>query len=218
MVLALTQEKQKDFPKARDAYEKILEIKPDFVPALNNLSYIYAEHLNQLDKANELARKARSVAPADPSVADTLGWVLFKRADYQQALTLLQESADKVPDNPEIKFHLGMAHYMMGQADAARTAFQQALAATGDFPSKAEAKNRLALLGDAAAPPGQMTVSQLEDILAKQPNDLVARIRLAEAYEKQGAWTKATDAYEAELKLNPKLASAALKTMDFQSA
>ena len=211
MVLALTQEKQKDFPKARDAYEKLLEIKPDFVPALNNLSYIYAEHLNQLDKANELARKARSVAPADPSVADTLGWVLFKRADYQQALTLLQESADKVPDNPEIKFHLGMAHYMMGQADAARTAFQQALAATGDFPSKAEAQNRLALLGDAAAPAGQMTVSQLEDILAKQPNDLVARIRLAEAYEKQGAWTKATDAYEAALKLNPKLASAALK-------
>jgi tetratricopeptide (TPR) repeat protein len=211
MILALTQEKQKDYPKAREAYEKVLEINPDFVPALNNLSYIYAEHLNQLDKANEMARKARTVAPADPSVADTLGWVLFKRGDYQQALTFLQESADKVPGNPEIKFHLGMAHYMMGQADAARTAFQQAIAATGDFPNKSEAQNRLALLGDASAPAAQMNIAQLEELLVKQPKDLVARIRLAEAYEKQGAWTKATDAYEAAFKLNPKLASAALK-------
>src|SRR5438105_5087075 len=44
--------------------------------------------------------------------------------DYQQALTILQESAGKAADNPEIQFHLGMTAYMMGQTDLARVAFQ----------------------------------------------------------------------------------------------
>ena len=76
--------------------------------ALNNLAYLYAERLNDLDKAYDLARKARDLQGNDPAIADTLGWVLSKRGDYQQALTILQESAEKLPDNPEIQFHLGM--------------------------------------------------------------------------------------------------------------
>ena len=61
MTLALVYEQMKDYPKARDAYEKLLSIQPNFVPALNNLAYLYTEHLNNLDKAYELARKARDL-------------------------------------------------------------------------------------------------------------------------------------------------------------
>ena len=60
------------------------------------------------------------------AIADTLGWVLYKRGEYQQALTILQESAEKAPDNPEIQFHLGMTAYMMGQTDVAKAALQKA--------------------------------------------------------------------------------------------
>ena len=153
MISALIYEKMTDFPKARDAYEKVLSITPDAVPALNNLAFIYAERLNQLDKASELAGKARALLPADPSIADTAGWVLYKQGDYQQAVALLQESAAKLPDNPEVQFHLGMACYMMGQKEMARAAFEQAIKAPRDFPWKAEAQRRLALLGDSSAVP-----------------------------------------------------------------
>ena len=61
MTLALVYEKMQDYPKARDAYEKLLSINPDFVVALNNLAYLYTEQLNNLDKAYELARKARDL-------------------------------------------------------------------------------------------------------------------------------------------------------------
>jgi Tfp pilus assembly protein PilF len=116
---------------------------PEFVPALNNLAYIYADKLNNVDKAYELAQKARKLR-SDPSVADTLGWVLYKKGDYQQAQTLLQESAGKLPQNSDVQFHLGMASYMMGQADTARAAFQQAL--KGPQLSKAKKRPKAVLV------------------------------------------------------------------------
>ena len=56
-----------------------------------------------------------------------------------------------------------------------------------------------------------MSVSQLEAMTKAQPNDLISQIRLGEAYEKQGAWDKATAAFEQALKLNPKLANTVTK-------
>lgn len=70
MTLAVIKEKQKDYPKAGDTYEKLLALNPNFIPALNNLSYLYAEQLNQLDKANDLAQKARQLDPSNASVAE----------------------------------------------------------------------------------------------------------------------------------------------------
>ena len=64
MTLALVYERMQDYPKARDAYEKLLSINPDFVVALNNLACLYTEQLNNLDKAYELARKARDLQGA----------------------------------------------------------------------------------------------------------------------------------------------------------
>jgi tetratricopeptide (TPR) repeat protein len=205
MTLALVYDRMKDFPKARDAYEKLLATQPNFVPALNNLAYLYTEHLNNLDKAFERASKARELLGQDASVGDTFGWVLYKRGDYQQALTVLQESASKAADNPEIQFHLGMAAYMMGQADLARVALRKAATATKDFSGKEESKRRLALLESGTGPSPELPTSQLEAMLKEQPNDAIVRMRLGEAYEKQGGADKAAAAYEQALNLNPKL-------------
>jgi len=211
MTLAIVYEKMKDFPKARDAYEKLLSTEPNFVPALNNLAYLYAERLNDVDKAYDLARKARDLQGQDPGVGDTFGWVLYKRGDYQQALSILQESAQKAADNPEIQFHLGMTAYMMGQTDLARVALQKAARATKDFPGKDEGKRRLALLESETGASPDLSISQLEAMTKEQPNDVVSQMRLGEAYEKQGASDKAATAFEQALKLNPKLAAAITK-------
>ena len=56
-----------------------------------------------------------------------------------------------------------------------------------------------------------MSTEELESLLKEQPNDLVALIRLAESYEKQGASAKSANAYERAVKLNPKLLSAVVK-------
>lgn len=211
MTLALLYERMKDYPKERDAYEKVLAINPAFVPALNNLAYLYTERLNDLNRAYDLARKARDLQPQDAAAADTLGWVLYKRGDYQQALSILQESAEKRPDSAEIQFHLGMTAYMMGQTDLARVAFKKAANATKDFPGKDESKHRLALLETETGASPELSISQLDAMTKEQPNDIISQMRLGEAYEKQGASDKAAAAFEQALKLNPKLASSVIK-------
>lgn len=207
MTLALAYERMKDFPKARDTYERLLSIEPNFVSALNNLAYLYTEQLNDLNKAYDLARKARDLKANDPSIGDTLGWVLYKRGEYQQALTILQESAQKAADKPEIQFHLGMTAYMMGQTDTARAALQKAANAAEDFPGKDESKRRLALLESGTGAFPELSISQLEAMTKEQPNDVISQTRLGEAYEKQGAAEKAAAAFEQALKVNPRLAA-----------
>jgi tetratricopeptide (TPR) repeat protein len=211
MTLGLAYERMKDFPKARDTYERLLSIEPNFVSALNNLAYLYTEQLNDLNKAYDLARKARDLNANDPSISDTLGWVLYKRGEYQQALTTLQESAEKAADNPEIQFHLGMTAYMIGQSDVARAALQKAASAAKDFPGKEESKRRLALLQSGAGTSPELSISQLEAMTKEQPNDVISQMRLGEAYEKQGTSDKAAAAFEQALKLNPKLPAAVTK-------
>jgi len=208
---AAIHERLKNYPKARDAYEKVLTVNPDYIGALNNLAVLYTEQFNDLDRAYELARKARTLLPEEPSVADTLGWIVYKRADYKQALALFSESAGKMPENPEIQFHLGMANYMMGQTETARKALQRAVSSPTDFTGKEEARRRLALLGDSVGKPAQLPVEELEALVKQQPNDLLTRVRLGEAYETQGAFEKAVAAYEEALQLNSKMLAPMLK-------
>jgi tetratricopeptide (TPR) repeat protein len=211
MTLALLRERTNDFVKARDAYERLLAIEPNSISALNNLAYLYVDRLNDLDKAYDLARKARDLQGNDPAIADTFGWILSKRGDYQQALPILQESAAKLSDSPEVQFHLGMTAYMMGQTDLARVALQKAAGATKDFPGKEESKLRLALLNGGTGGAPDVSLSQLEAMAKEHPNDLTIQLRLGEAYEKQGASDKAATAFEQAVKLNPGLASAISK-------
>jgi len=153
----------KDYNKARDSYEKVVTVDPNAVVALNNLAFIYAEKLNDLNRAAELAQKARSIAPTNPSVLDTLGWITYKQGGYQQAVDLLNQSVAKSPDNAEIQFHLGMAEYMMGQTEAARSALEKAVGSATEFEGKEEARRRLALLGKEAMKLAQLNAGPLKN-------------------------------------------------------
>ena len=199
--VAAIHESRRDYARAAETYKKILEVDPQTTLALNNLAYLYAERLGQLDKGYELATKARQLLPQNALVEDTLGWIRYKRGEYAQALELLEESAAKLPDNPEALCHLGMARYMMGREESARLAFRQALQTGQDFPGRDAATERLALL-DMDSGAGEKALAALEKRLAVQPNDPVTLTRLGAVCEQLGRWEKARDAYEAVLRVN----------------
>jgi len=104
--IAQIHQEAKQLDEARDAYEKLIAAQPDFAPALNNLAYLYAEHYGNLEKAAQMAERARKVRPNDPYVADTLAWILYKQGQYPRALGLIQESLEKEPNNAEVQMHL----------------------------------------------------------------------------------------------------------------
>ena len=130
---------------------------------------------------------------------------------------MLQESAQNLPHNAEIQFHLGMANYSMGRTNEARAAFGRAVVELGDFPGREEAQRRLALLENAATNEAGPFTTELEGILKEKPDDVVATIRLAESYEKKGAFAQAATAYEEALKHNPKLLSATAKLAELNA-
>lgn len=211
LTLGLIYERMNDFSKAREAYEKLLSKSPDFAPALNNLAYLYAERLNELNKGYELACKAHTLQPDDAVIDDTLGWILYKRAEYLKALTLLRESAGRLQDNPEVQFHFGMANYVMGEEAAAKKALQKALNVSSDFAAKREIDRRLEFLAEGARPREPLQTGRLEAVVKEEPNDVVAWMRLGGSYENHGMWAKAADAFEEALKVNSELVPAAVK-------
>src|SRR5207245_5783401 len=173
----------------RATYEKLLAANPESTFALNNLAYLYSEQFGMLDKAYDMARKARELLgyknqPSENLIdstvrttrglrtyqaytAGTLGWILFKRGEYPWALSLLQESAqkmsaDKMPAEAQEYFHLGMTYYMLGQEERSRNAFNRALSLNQEFTGKEEAARRLALLAINGKTAGADILASLE--------------------------------------------------------
>lgn len=204
MLQATMSESANDYKAAAATYEKALLVDPRLTPALNNLAYLYSERLGQLDRAYDLAQRARELLPFDPATADTLGWICFKRGTYPSALALLKESSTKLPGEAEVAYHYGMAAYMTGNEVDARAAFQRALQPGKEFRGREECQSSLALLdvnpqvADAAAR------EKLEKRVAERADDPVVQGRLAVIYQRDGNVEKAISSYEAVLKTNAK--------------
>jgi tetratricopeptide (TPR) repeat protein len=204
--LASIYERAKNYTAAREAYEKLLAINGNNALALNNLAVIYSERFDQIDKALDLAKRARTNFPNNPNFADTLGWVMFRKGDYRNALPLLQEGAAKLTDNPEVQYHLAMAHYMLGDEAAARSAMQKAVQLPSGFPQKEEAQQRLAILTmDSQTRDARTT---LEAFLRQQPKDPAALTQLARLQAREGHAGQAIETYQKAIDTNPLFAPA----------
>jgi Flp pilus assembly protein TadD len=75
-----------------------------------------------------------------------VGWVRFKRGEYQDALTALERAVERAPDSKVIRFHLGMAQLQLGLRDRARTNLELALTGSDSFQGVDEARVALASL------------------------------------------------------------------------
>jgi len=147
MMRSIAQQMKGDETQARAGYEQLIAKYPKFAPANNNLAWILAEKNEDLQRAQLLAQAARDAAPEDPQIADTLGWVYYKQQAYPRAASLFREAAEKLPDNAEVQYHLGMALQQIAQKDEARAALEKSLKLNPDFPGAAEARQALAALG-----------------------------------------------------------------------
>src|SRR5262249_43601011 len=169
---------------------------------------VYSERFDQVDKALDLAKRARTTFPNNPSFADTLGWVMFRKGDYRNALPLLQEGAAKLTDSPEVQYHLAMVHYMLGDEAAARAALQKAVQIPLAFAQKEEAQQRLAILTMDTQTPTSDARATLDVFLRQQPKDPAALTRLARLQAREGLADQAIDTYQKAIDANPLFAPA----------
>ncbi len=120
----------------------IIARQPDYQHAYNALGYSFAERGVKLQEARELIAKALQLAPGDPFITDSLGWVEFKLGHREEAARLLQEAFKAQPD-AEIGAHLGEVLWSMGQQDQARAVWRQGLQLNPDNGTLKDTLKRL---------------------------------------------------------------------------
>ena len=133
----------KNTKRHRAHYEAILKVSPQFAPAANNLAWILVDHGGNIDVALSHAQMARERQPDDPNIADTLGWIYYKKNANLLAVSLLKEAVDKLANEPVVHYHYGMAQKKNGDAAGAKKALQTALKLNPNFPGSEEARKTL---------------------------------------------------------------------------
>lgn len=202
MLTSVIHDQRGNYAAARDGYEKLLQQNPRSIVALNNLAYLQSERFNNLERAHELAQKARQLAPGDPHSADTLGWILYRKRQYTWAISHLQEAAEKLPAEAEIHYHLGLTQYMLGDEQPARVTLERSLELGATAAWAATARQALSILAINPAGINASARPALDKALADRPDDPVALSRLAALQEREGQSDLAVASLETALKTN----------------
>lgn len=203
MEIGMIRERLKEYGEAKQVYERLLAVRPQYIPALNNLAVLYGDHQGDPAKGYVLAQEARALAPASPVVADTLGWIQYELGQYTAAVASLQQAADGLPAEAEVQYHLGMAQYRLDEETEARAALSRAVAGLPRGGPKADAARRLAVLEVDPERAGADVRANLESWVREDPRDPVALVRLAAVESAQGAPAQAVRHDEAALALAP---------------
>jgi tetratricopeptide (TPR) repeat protein len=111
-----------------DDMERILRLviaaKPQDPQAYNALGYSLADRNVRLPEAKALIQQAVKLAPQDPFIADSLGWVEFKMGNLAEAQRVL-EAAYKTKPDAEIAAHLGEVLWKQGLKDRATAVWKE---------------------------------------------------------------------------------------------
>ena len=120
----------------------ILSISPNNATVLNALGYTLADQTERYDEALELITKALELAPGEPAILDSMGWVMFKLGRLQEAEQHLQQAYQQLQD-PEIAAHLGEVLMAMGRLEEATTLWTAAIQTAGHHQALIDTLKRL---------------------------------------------------------------------------
>jgi len=105
---------------------KVIQLKPDYAHAYNALGYTFADRNTRLPEAYTLIEQALKLAPDDPFIMDSMGWVLYRMSQNDASITFLKRALELRPD-AEIAAHLGEVLWAAGRHDEARKIWTSAL-------------------------------------------------------------------------------------------
>ena len=128
-------------------YDDYLKSDPKSPIALHNLATLLSSYRSDPASLERAAQLVAAIGAADdPRVLDTRGWIAFRSGDYAQAVPLLQQALERVPDSPLLHYRLGMAQYKSGDAAGARRNLEVAVKSGRGFPGVDDARATLATL------------------------------------------------------------------------
>ncbi len=130
--LAWAQEEAGFYEEACDTLDRLLVLQPEEAHLLNFYGYLLADQNRELERAAEMIQLAVEAEPENPYYLDSLGWVLYRQGEYEEALEYLIDASNKLGDDPTILLHIGDTLLALERWDTALGVLQRALAVGGD--------------------------------------------------------------------------------------
>ncbi len=128
---AMTAQSLGDLDQLEQDLTTILALSPNNATVLNALGYTLADQTDRLEEGRVLIERAFELAPDEPAIMDSLGWVLFKLGDFERAYYYLDKAYRLLPD-PEIAAHLGEVLVTLNRVDQAIAVWQEAIVVAPD--------------------------------------------------------------------------------------
>ena len=123
---AMAAERLGKIPEAEQNLKKLIRIQPGNAQAYNALGYTLVEHSTRYEEALPLLQKALELAPEDPYILDSMGWLQFRMGHSAPAIDYLKRAYAGRRD-PEIAAHLVRALWAEGRHDEAKSLLDEAL-------------------------------------------------------------------------------------------
>ena len=108
------------FNEAEEAFRGMLQIDPEYIPALLRLGLVY----NAQGRFEEAAQNIRRVTGRQPTNAlahEILAEALYGGKNYEEAVAAAERALKLTPDSPEAHYFAGLARASLGQRDVALT-------------------------------------------------------------------------------------------------
>lgn len=123
---ALVAEKLGEIDLVESDLQAILQVEPTNAQVLNALGYTLADRTTRYKEALGYIKKALDMEPNDAAIMDSMGWVLYRLGNYQEAISQLRR-ANEIAKDPEIAAHLGEVLWVSGNKDAAKDVWNTSL-------------------------------------------------------------------------------------------
>ena len=140
--LAMLYERNQRLNDTERLLREVIAQYPGHAHSYNALGYSLADRNQRLPEALRLITRALEIAPNDPFIMDSMGWVKFRLGDYSGAVQYL-DKAYRVRPEADIAAHLGEALWMLGQRDAAKEIWAKGVAKESDNATLLETLKRL---------------------------------------------------------------------------
>ena len=111
--------------EALERYAEAARRWPKSALALNAYGYTLVDRTDRFREGEKLIRKALRYAPDNPAIIDSLGWVLFKQGQYEEALVELERAYEGMADH-EVAAHIVETLYMLGRKEDALKRLKEA--------------------------------------------------------------------------------------------
>jgi tetratricopeptide (TPR) repeat protein len=122
---ALMAEKLGKVDVMEKSLRQVMAKAPDNHQAYNALGYSLADRNVRLKEAYQLIDKALKMAPNDPFIMDSMGWVQYRMGNLDEAEIQLRK-AYALRNDAEIAVHLGEVLFKKGQQNEARKLWREA--------------------------------------------------------------------------------------------